>query len=74
VQLVRLREVLPHRPHLLREGSHRLEDRVLFEVVEHRVAVMDSVDVAQRRVEEGLEVVFPATGGDRLDDLVEVQV
>jgi hypothetical protein len=35
---------------------------------------MDSVDVAQRRVEEGLEVVFPATGGDRLDDLVEVQV
>src|SRR6266545_2743314 len=74
VELARLREMLAHPLQLVRERSDSLERLGLLEVAQDLVAVAHGRDIAQRRVEEHLEVVLLAAAGHRRQHLVEVQV
>ncbi len=73
-QLLGSREMCAHRPHLLRERGDRPGERLAFEIPQHLLPVGDRRDLAERYVEEGLEVVFLAPDGDRGDDPIEIQI
>ena len=47
---------------------------VAFEISEYLVAVLDGGNVAQRDVEEPVDVIVGMSGGHRSDDFVEVQI
>ena len=46
----------------------------VFEIAHDFMAIEDRIDVAQGGVEKWREIVFLFAGGDRRDDLIEVQV
>ena len=74
IELLHRGEVLPHPPHRFREGRDRLQHLALLEIAQHLVAVVDGRDLVQLRVEVRPQLVFLATSGHRLQDLIEIQV
>jgi hypothetical protein len=73
-KLVRLDQVLTHRPHPRCELADPAEQRHAVQLPEHLVPIRDRIDPAQRPQEKRLRVVLIAPRRDRFDDLVEIQV
>jgi len=71
---VDLSQVPVHRAHPLDEGLQAAPDVLTLQIPEHLLGIPDQRRVARQRVEEGLQVVVPARGGDRLHHLVQVQI
>ena len=74
MELAHEREVLAHLPHSAGELTHGSEHRLLLEVAQHVMAVVNGFDLVQRPVEEPREVVLLAARGERSHDLIETQV
>ncbi len=72
--LLRQAEEAAHPLHLLCERANGFTNRVLLEIAEDLVPILDRGDAAKRCVEELREVVLVATSRDRRHNLVEVQV
>ena len=69
-----LHEMRAHVLHAVREGPDGRGHRFLLEVAKHLMAISHRFDVAQRRREEGLQVVFLSTRRDRRHHLIEIEV
>ena len=74
MELSHERQMPAHLPHSARELTHGSEHRLVLEVAQHMVAVVNGFHLAQRPVEEAREVVLLAAGGERGHDLIETQV
>jgi hypothetical protein len=66
--------MLSHLFHTLAKGSERAQQRRVFEILEYLLPVLDRIGVVQRGVKEGFYVVVPSACGDRINNLVEIQI
>ncbi|MGO8882832.1 MAG: hypothetical protein ACLPUO_13420 [Streptosporangiaceae bacterium] len=64
-----------HLPHLLGKLPHRLEQATIFKVAEDLVPVLQSAEIVDLLVEQpGYQFALFPTAGNRLNDLIEVEV
>ena len=61
-------------PHRRGEVGDRCQDVIALQVAEHLVAIGDQVDVGEREAVVALQPILTATGHQRGNDLVEVEV
>ena len=66
--------MLVHTAHALGEGPHHWQNFVVFEIAHHRLAILDRREIADRTIKERGQMIVVFAGGDRGDDLVEVQI
>lgn len=74
VQLCDQFQVLTHLLHPAGELAHPCEHRLLPQVAQHVMAVVNGLDLVKRPVEEPSQVILLTPGGERAHHLVEMQV
>ncbi len=67
-------EILPHGAHFLYECLYTLEQDLILEILQYLVAVLDSLDVAEGRVEKRLEIILLPACRDGFDYLIQIQI